>query len=308
MNTQELYDDAVARAVAVTRYEHQLTAQARPVAVATQREAQQIILSAPETRDPARLVATERALTGAIRQGIETIQAGTEDGAAGLAEIEGAREALVTETDVAITAALLALIRRTPYDGRTINEWFGSLRASVASRALRRTRLEILGGGTVAGASQALGGPRGLASAILAGHQAVTRTILTGAWNYAREWVWRVNPNIERVQWRSVLDSRTSDFCRNQHGNIYPVRQGPRPPAHVRCRSIVIPIRRGEEPPVDETFAQWLRRQPESVVREVLGPTRAEMYLQGELSVDRFFDNQGLRYTLDQLRAREPGL
>lgn len=49
---------------------------------------------------------------------------------------------------------------------------------------------------------------------------------------------------IDKVQWVSVLDQGTTDFCRHHHGNIYPINDGPRPPAHFNCRSVMIPVLR----------------------------------------------------------------
>lgn len=49
---------------------------------------------------------------------------------------------------------------------------------------------------------------------------------------------------IEKVQWISVLDQGTTEFCRNHHREIYPINEGPRPPAHFNCRSVMIPILR----------------------------------------------------------------
>jgi SPP1 gp7 family putative phage head morphogenesis protein len=307
VNTQELYDDAVGRAVAVVRYENQMVADARPTAMRTQNEVVDLIASAPATRNPVQLASTERGVRSAIRDGVGSLRAEATDDLEEFAEIEASRESAVTGTDVAVSAALIYAALRQPYEGRTIGEWFHSLSVSVQTQVLKRMRLGILTGQDPAAVARQFLGARGIARSLLAGHSAVTRTMLTGVWNHAREWLWRLNPRIDRVQWRSVLDGRTSDICLNRHGRIYPVRQGPRPPAHVRCRSMVIPIRRGEEPPVEEGFAGWLRRQPPQMVEEVLGPTRARAYLAGEFTVDQFFNNKGLRYTLAQLRARYSG-
>lgn len=57
--------------------------------------------------------------------------------------------------------------------------------------------------------------------------------------------------------------------------------------------------------PRDTTYAQWLARQPAAFQDEVLGPTRAQLYRTGGLSVDRFVDASGHQYTLDELRRRE---
>jgi SPP1 gp7 family putative phage head morphogenesis protein len=48
-------------------------------------------------------------------------------------------------------------------------------------------------------------------------------------------------PTFDKVIWVSVLDSGTTDYCEEHDGRIYPVDEGPRPPAHWGCRSYVEP-------------------------------------------------------------------
>lgn len=59
--------------------------------------------------------------------------------------------------------------------------------------------------------------------------------------NTSKEEVYKVNP-IEQVEWVSVLDNATTDYCRGQDGKIYDIGKGPRPPAHYNCRSITRPV------------------------------------------------------------------
>ena len=52
-----------------------------------------------------------------------------------------------------------------------------------------------------------------------------------------------MNPKIiNRLRYTAVLDSRTTPICRSLDGRIYQVGQGPRPPQHWNCRSIMIPV------------------------------------------------------------------
>lgn len=44
-----------------------------------------------------------------------------------------------------------------------------------------------------------------------------------------------------RYQWVSVLDSRTTSICRERNGNVYFYGAGPLPPAHINCRSHIVP-------------------------------------------------------------------
>jgi SPP1 gp7 family putative phage head morphogenesis protein len=58
--------------------------------------------------------------------------------------------------------------------------------------------------------------------------------------------------------------------------------------------------------PAETTYDQFLRRQNAGFQDEVLGRTRGALFRRGKLSVDRFTDRTGRRYTLDELRRREP--
>jgi hypothetical protein len=60
------------------------------------------------------------------------------------------------------------------------------------------------------------------------------------------------------------------------------------------------------EVPKDVTYQDWLRKQSVSFQDEVLGPTRAQLFRDGGMTLDRFVDNSGHEYTLDQLRQRDP--
>ena len=100
---------------------------------------------------------------------------------------------------------------------------------------------------------------------------------------------------------------------------------GPKPPYHWRCRTTVIPVLKDEfareipgstRPSVGPdgaeqvnsktSYAEWLARQPAAFQKDVLGPARYELFSKGELSIDRFVDDDGKTLTLKQLREREP--
>jgi hypothetical protein len=106
---------------------------------------------------------------------------------------------------------------------------------------------------------------------------------------------------------------------------VFPIDSGPRPPAHIGCRSCIIPVVKSwrqlgidaDEVPAGTrasmngqvadsiTYPQWLKRQSVAVQNDALGVTRATLFRNGGLSVDRFVDKTGREYTLDELRDRE---
>lgn len=90
----------------------------------------------------------------------------------------------------------------------------------------------------------------------------------------------------KRYQWVSVLDSRTTDICRGLNGRIFEYGKGPLPPAHINCRSSVVPI--VETVPDFSSFNvyDWLRKQSEQVQNDILGKSGAEIFRKGEMTKD----------------------
>ncbi len=77
--------------------------------------------------------------------------------------------------------------------------------------------------------------------------RSLAKTNVNYTTNVARSETLIVNKEaFERVIWVSVLDSGTTDYCEEHDGNIYPVDDGPRPPAHWGCRSYMEPYTGGD--------------------------------------------------------------
>lgn len=106
------------------------------------------------------------------------------------------------------------------------------------------------------------------------------------------------------VRWVSVLDGKTTAVCRSRSGKIYQAGVGPRPPAHARCRSMVVPYFPGKGEYQEPTYSEWLQRQTPDRVREVLGVTKGNMFLAGTLSLDDMVSARGRELTLKELAAK----
>lgn len=152
---------------------------------------------------------------------------------------------------------------------------------------------------------------------------ALVRTVANGAADAAKSSVYQENREfLKGERWTSTLDGRTSAVCRARDGEIYPVGEGPRTPAHWQCRSLRVPVVRddlqipgfeGERPFVGSdgkgtvsartTYAGFLRSQPREFVEDVLGPKRAKMFLSGEVTLDKMVNRFGEPLTLDELSA-----
>ena len=57
--------------------------------------------------------------------------------------------------------------------------------------------------------------------------------------------------------------------------------------------------------PAEVRFEDWLRNKAASFQDDLLGPTRGKLFREGGLTLERFVDHTGRRYTLAELRARD---
>lgn len=129
----------------------------------------------------------------------------------------------------------------------------------------------------------------------------------------------------ERYKWVSVLDSKTTDICRGRDGNIYIYGEGPVPPAHYNCRSVIVPYNgdaggiepkpevtpTGEPiepiPTQDDSFYRWIQRQPNDVQNDILGVTWGRALRTGKLSPDQIAGFDTVRkLTIDGYRLKAP--
>jgi SPP1 gp7 family putative phage head morphogenesis protein len=143
----------------------------------------------------------------------------------------------------------------------------------------------------------------------------------------ARQRFFGVNKRmIDRYEWVSTLDGRTTLICMSRDGNVYRVGEGPVPPAHWSCRSTIVGKVKKEfdldlsikakRPSVNEdgaeqvsakvTYGGWLKSQSKEFVDEALGRERSRLFREGQLTLDKFVDPTGRVYTLDELAQMRP--
>jgi len=153
----------------------------------------------------------------------------------------------------------------------------------------------------------------------------LVRTVTNHVASSARAETLKQNEDIlQGHRWIATLDSRTTPVCRARDRKVYPL-DGPKPPAHWGCRSSIVPVLKDEyqreipgstRPSVgpdgveqvssSTNYGDWLARQPAAFQKEVLGPARYKLFSKGDLTLDRFVDDNGKEYTLDKLKDLEP--
>lgn len=150
---------------------------------------------------------------------------------------------------------------------------------------------------------------------------------------------------IKKRYFLSVLDNRTTIGCRSLHGKTWDIDDDSyvRLPRHVNCRSSYIYLLDGQDKPegrqvaigsgkdyptdaegkpvykgrksgeifdiqrvnADTTADSWLRSQSEAFIVDSLGATRAKLFIDGDLKLERMSDAFGNPLTLDELRQRD---
>lgn len=225
-------------------------------------------------------------------------------------------------------AQLRAAVLSRPFQGRLLREWVSSLDNQTRRNVRDAVRIGFTEGETIDQMARRIRGTRaagfrdGVMEITRRGAQAMVRTAVNHTATAAREELFAANEDlIKGVRWVSTLDSRVTPICAARDGKVYPVNEGPRPPAHVACRSVSIPVLKSArqsgidanatrasmdgQVPAKTTYNEWLKRQPVDVQNEALGVQKATLFRQGGLSVDKFVDPRGRELTLDQLRVRE---
>lgn len=79
--------------------------------------------------------------------------------------------------------------------------------------------------------------------------QRLVRTESARVISSAQDKIYQDSGVVEKVQWVSTLDSKTSEICRERDGKTWTADEPhPSPPAHPNCRSTIIPFIEGYTP------------------------------------------------------------
>ena len=119
--------------------------------------------------------------------------------------------------------------------------------------------------------------------------EAVARTAVNHLANETRNEIYKANDDlVQGYVIVATLDVRTSDICRGFDGRQvrFDDSYQPLPPFHYNCRTTTQPWFVDEAPPKEETYYNWLRRQPTDVQNEALGAKKAAEFRKGNLKGD----------------------
>lgn len=319
-----LFDDAVRRRIALERYSNDQIKKTLGFLKEVERDLigrlAQLRADATDRAGKIRLAAQEKLLAsiqsvyaeayGKLQDRLQTGMtrlAGSEAARVGEAVADAAGKAGLTFTTNELTAtAAFEIAASRPMQGALLKDWLSDLEPSHRKRVEQALRISFAEGESLETAMNRL---RGVTKMNQNGLAALIRTSNAHIASSVTEATYEANADIiEGVEWVSTLDGRTTDICRARDGKRYKVGEGPRPPAHIGCRSTTVPVLMGMDPVPRETYGEWLKRQPSKVQDDILGPTRGRLFRDGSISVDRFVDMKGKSLTLEELgySARDP--
>ena len=155
--------------------------------------------------------------------------------------------------------------------------------------------------------------------------------------NQARMKTYEANDDvISKYQYLSVLDAKTSNFCKAYSNKLFdaqtkkpightlPYREPPHN-THWRCRSSIIAvlktfeelgiegideIPKGTQSSIDGqvsadlSFNGWLKGKTKTEVNDILGKGRADLFLQGKITMSDLINQQGRTLTIAELKAK----
>ena len=223
-------------------------------------------------------------------------------------------------------SAVDSLINTTLLEGATVNAWNRGLNIDQKARLEREIKIGVSLGETneilAARVARALGkSKRDAASIAVTAAGAIVSAV--------RQKFFEANADvIKAYKYQATLDTRTSALCRAYDGlmwdtnyepvgHSYPFRQ-PRINTHFNCRSTIIPVIKGADElknvppatrssmngyvPQDINFNDWLKTQSPEVIEKTLGKGRAELFLQGKITMRDLITQQGRELNLTQLK------
>jgi SPP1 gp7 family putative phage head morphogenesis protein len=211
---------------------------------------------------------------------------------------------------------LKTLVNTTPIHGVLLNDWLDGLSTARMKRIEQELRLGIFQGETTDQIVQRIIGTKankytdGLMDMSRKSAQSFVITANSTIQNAARLEVFKNTGAFPYLEWSSILDSRTSQICQGLSGRIFAINEPhPTPPAHIRCRSLLLPRTNKTDAPLHRTYGDWLKGQSEKTQAEILGKERARVFRDNpKMDFGDFFRKDNTYMSLEELKAHDASM
>lgn len=253
-----------------------------------------------------------------LRKDFIAIAINEQDHLLGYNELAG----IVLFSSVLPESSIERLVDSAQLEGATVKAWNNGLNADQKKRLERELKIGVSLGETTPMLAQRI------AQALQKNKRDATAIALTGAGaivSEIRQAFFEANDDVIKCyKYQATLDTRTSALCRAYDGltwdkdykpigHEFPFRK-PRVNTHFNCRSTIIPVTKSWDElgiegmdeasgrtrssmngyvPQDMTFNDWLKTQSPEVIEKTLGKGRAELFMQGKITMRDLITQQG---------------
>lgn len=253
---------------------------------------------------------------------------------------EAESSALVLEKSIPIALDIITpdieklkvMVSDSAIHGHLLKEWFDSLETSMSQKVTQQIRLGVIEGESISKITSRLTGPAsdyesGIFGIVRRQTEAVVRTAVNNVSNQAAAATYKANADIIKGEtWVATLDKKCCVICGGMDGKVFDLGTSTRPPIHLGDRCFMVPVLKSWREmginidemspstrasmnghvPEATTYDKWLRDNPE-YAKDVLGVTKAKLFLDGGMPIERFVNDKSQVLTLPQLRERQSG-
>ena len=241
---------------------------------------------------------------------------------------------IVLFSSVLPESSIERLVDSAQLEGATVKAWNNGLNADQKKRLERELKIGVSLGETTPMLAQRI------AQALQKNKRDATAIALTGAGaivSEIRQAFFEANDDVIKCyKYQATLDTRTSALCRAYDGLMwdkdykpighnFPFRK-PRVNTHFNCRSTIIPVTKSWDElgvegmdeasgrtrssmngyvPQDMTFNDWLKTQSPETIEKTLGKGRAELFMQGKITMRDLITQQGRSLDLSDIYKKK---
>lgn len=233
--------------------------------------------------------------------------------------------------DETVNLRIVQQVVNQPIQGKPMQDWWDELAADTQKRLTTQIGIGLSQGETAdqivrrVRGTQAAGYRDGALQATRQQAAAIVRTVSGHVTTQAREATYsEMDDVLEGVQWVATLDTKTCPTCGPLDGKVFPVKEGPRPPAHWNCRCTTAPVTKSLEAilgkrkaketvsestrasmdgqvPESVTYTEWIQDQDAATQDEVFGPGRARLLRAGKIDPKDLVTKTGKLRRLEDL-------
>jgi SPP1 gp7 family putative phage head morphogenesis protein len=234
--------------------------------------------------------------------------------------LTSASEQVSARVGALLSNVRVSSIAQLPVQGLNISEWFDAQAAGFSRDTRRLIQNGLLQGKSIPEMARGIVPPRlstepALYRRARSDAYSIIRTTVNAVQNHAAFETYAAAGDVsDSFRLVAVRDARTTPICRALDGlvqkNDNP--RAKRPPFHIGCRTAMIPIVNSEFLPRSEqmsaltfpSYADWLKEQGSSSQDSILGPTRADWWRRGKMTLADAIDEDNRVLTLPQLRKK----